>query len=240
MGGKLYFESDDPVFGTELWSFDGTTASMVKDLNPGLSSGYAGDLIACGDRLYYTATTPGTGSELFVSDGTAAGTQLAVEIFPGLESGNPANLTLCGGDLLFAATGPDGDRELYRYSLPGAHVIDLGFGGSGAQLTATAPVVGQSVTATVANAPTGAIGVVALSAPVAPSSAFVTLGNASWIDPSGFVILGASSLPSWAVTSAIPSLPSFVGLQVNVQAWFLPPSLLPASTSNGLRLVFGN
>ena len=32
---KLYFRAQDSVHGFELWSFDGTTLSMVQDINPG-------------------------------------------------------------------------------------------------------------------------------------------------------------------------------------------------------------
>jgi hypothetical protein len=80
-----------------------------------------------------------------------------------------------------------------------------------------------------------------MSAPVAtPSGALVLPGNALWVDPVTFTLLGASSMPAWSVSQAIPIQPGFVGLAANVQAWFLSPSLLPATTSNGVRIVFGN
>ena len=35
---KLYFRAQDSVHGFELWSFDGTTLSMVQDINNGTTS----------------------------------------------------------------------------------------------------------------------------------------------------------------------------------------------------------
>ena len=35
---KLYFTAQDGVNGFELWSFDGTTLSMVQDINPGTNA----------------------------------------------------------------------------------------------------------------------------------------------------------------------------------------------------------
>jgi ELWxxDGT repeat protein len=36
IGGTLFFEADDGVHGRELWTSDGSTTRMVKDINPGL------------------------------------------------------------------------------------------------------------------------------------------------------------------------------------------------------------
>jgi len=38
-GGKLYFSAVTPSTGRELWSYDGTTTTMVADLNPGPADG---------------------------------------------------------------------------------------------------------------------------------------------------------------------------------------------------------
>ncbi len=151
------------------------------------------------------------------------------------------HLTLCNGSLYFVATGPDGDRELWQYDLPDAHVLDLPFGGSGASLSATPPQLGAMLTLTVDDAPAGAVAVLAMSAPVAdPLGVFVEVGNAVWIDPLAFTVLTASAAPTFTHTAPIPNQPALAGAQVNVQAWFLPPSVLPVTTSNGLRLVLGN
>jgi ELWxxDGT repeat protein len=238
-GGKLFFPVADPteLLGHILAVYDGVSVDTPA---PGVGVSSVVPMAACGSRLYFGGTDALLGNELFVTDGTAAGTQLVVDLVPGMESSTPGAMALVGGELLFAATGPDGDRELYRYSLPGAHVVDLGFGGNGAGLAATSPLVGGSMVATVTDAPAGSIGLLLMSARASANATLVLPGNASWIDATSFLILGVSSLPTWAVASTIPLDPSLTGLEANLQAWFLPPEILPALTSNGLRLVFGD
>jgi len=53
--GLLYFSADDGAHGRELWSFDGTTASMVADLNPGQYGSYASELTVYDGKLYFSA-----------------------------------------------------------------------------------------------------------------------------------------------------------------------------------------
>jgi ELWxxDGT repeat protein len=53
--GLLYFSADDGVHGRELWSFDGTTASLVADLNPGQYGSYASELTVYDGKLYFSA-----------------------------------------------------------------------------------------------------------------------------------------------------------------------------------------
>lgn len=240
LNGKLYFEAFDALHGDELWSFDGTTAQMVVDSNPGLESGHASEMVAAGDKLYFVGFTPATGAELFVTDGTLAGTTLVGELVAGPETSAPSYVTLAAGGLMFTATGTDGDHELYRYELPHAHAVDLGFGGSEGALSVTAPVVGQTFVASVEGAPFGSLGLIGVSAPAGPSATLMLPANASWLDLATVSILGASMAPSWSASVAIPAGPGLMGLEVNAQAWFLPAGFAPAESSNGYRLVLGN
>jgi ELWxxDGT repeat protein len=41
--GKLYFTASDAAHGDELWVYDGTTTTMVDDLNPGVQSSGTSD-----------------------------------------------------------------------------------------------------------------------------------------------------------------------------------------------------
>jgi len=239
-GGKLFFAASDPAAGNEPWVFDGQTASGAADLVPGVGSSVPSGFTACGERVYFRAETPATGFELFVSDGTPLGTQLALDIQPGPGSSSPSDFTLVGGDLLFVAAGQDLEVELYRYTLPGAHVLELGFGGNGPRLTATTPALGSNMQATVTGAPLGAINLLLLSNPVGPNAAFVSAASASWIDLFSVQLMSASSQATWTTTVQVPATPSLIGAQVNLQMWSLPPGLLPADTSNGLRLVLGS
>ncbi|MCA8969235.1 MAG: hypothetical protein KDC95_05605 [Planctomycetes bacterium] len=58
--GKLYFRSNDPVSGDELFVTDGTASGtrMVADLEPGSASSSPKQLTASGKALYFTASGP--------------------------------------------------------------------------------------------------------------------------------------------------------------------------------------
>jgi ELWxxDGT repeat protein len=61
-GGLLYFSANDGTHGRELWSYDGATARMVADLNPGEYGSEVSELTVYNGRLYFSADqlyTPG-------------------------------------------------------------------------------------------------------------------------------------------------------------------------------------
>ncbi|OQR81135.1 hypothetical protein ACHHYP_16742 [Achlya hypogyna] len=94
-GAVLYFSADDGVHGRELWSFSGGSASLVKDLFPGVTGSDPQYLTAFQSKLYFQATgSVATGAELYVSDGTAAGTTLLVDILVGVQSSRPSYLNV--------------------------------------------------------------------------------------------------------------------------------------------------
>ncbi|HUT11190.1 MAG TPA: PEP-CTERM sorting domain-containing protein [Thermoguttaceae bacterium] len=59
--GLLYFSANDGSHGRELWSFDGTTAEMVADINPGLYGSEVSELTVYQNRLYFSADDHFTG-----------------------------------------------------------------------------------------------------------------------------------------------------------------------------------
>ncbi|XHX80936.1 MAG: FG-GAP-like repeat-containing protein [Stenomitos frigidus ULC029] len=75
MGTSLYFAADDGTTGNELWQYNGTTTSQVKDLYTGADidgipfSANPKNLTVNGSNLYFSAYTPASGQELFSSDG---------------------------------------------------------------------------------------------------------------------------------------------------------------------------
>ena len=63
--GLLYFSATDGVLGRELWSFDGTTARLVLDINPGQYGSEVSELTVLNGSLYFAADdgyNPGLGS----------------------------------------------------------------------------------------------------------------------------------------------------------------------------------
>ena len=69
--GALYFAANDGEHGRELWKYDGTTASLVTDVQPG--SGWSSPhlLIVYDGALYFRADV-GSGSDLWRYDGNTA------------------------------------------------------------------------------------------------------------------------------------------------------------------------
>jgi ELWxxDGT repeat protein len=96
------------------------TAALVKDINPGSSSGYASEsLIAIGGTVFFTATDGNfsTGFELWKSDGTEAGTVMVKDINPNFDDDFayvPDWLTNVGGTLFFVADDGTHGRELWK------------------------------------------------------------------------------------------------------------------------------
>lgn len=63
--GVLYFTADDGVHGRELWSFDGTAATLVADIHPGKDGSYPAGLRSWNGALWFAADDGVAGSELW-------------------------------------------------------------------------------------------------------------------------------------------------------------------------------
>jgi ELWxxDGT repeat protein len=112
----LYFSANaNDNKGTELWKFDGTTASLAADINP------AGDsvptyLTVFNNALYFSANGDSAGFELWKFDGTNA-TRVS-DINPA-GNANPAYLTFYNNELYFQANANDGTgAELWKFKGP--------------------------------------------------------------------------------------------------------------------------
>ena len=198
------------------------------------------DYLPSGTGIYFEARGP-NGSELYFSDGTAAGTTLVCDIYPTALSGNPETLVLCDGDLFFNADDSVVGEELRRLRRPGAYVVDLGLSGNGSQLSSTHPVLGSVATISIKGTPGGSIGLLVTSAPTAgPTTLLTSPGSVSWIDLATFYVLKIYLTPDLTVNQPIPANASLLGAKAHLQGWAIPPAGLPASTSNGLQLVFGS
>lgn len=102
VNGTLLFSATDGEHGHELWRSDGTPGgtSLVKDIEPGAGTSFAGPYFATASNVFFTAWTTATGSEIWRTDGTADGTSLVKDVQPG--DTYPTPLGLLGELLLFA------------------------------------------------------------------------------------------------------------------------------------------
>ena len=65
----IYFGATDGSSGTELWKYDGSTATQVADINPGSSGSTPNVLTVYNGKLYFAATDGNADRELWQSDG---------------------------------------------------------------------------------------------------------------------------------------------------------------------------
>ncbi len=102
LGNAIYFSGRTYSTGYELFKFDGTNVSLVKDINPGPNSSSISSMIKVGTKIYFVATGPLKGREIWVTDGTAAGTKVFADVEPGSPGSNPYNLAaLSNGKIVF-------------------------------------------------------------------------------------------------------------------------------------------
>ncbi len=123
VGDTLFFVADDGEGnGLELWKSDGTTTTIVKDINPGVAQGsFPTYLTNVGGKLYFTADDGTHGTELWVHDPNAESNQTHIveDIYPGNDfddipfSSEPKFLTNVNGALFFSADDGIKGRELW-------------------------------------------------------------------------------------------------------------------------------
>jgi ELWxxDGT repeat protein len=114
--GKLFFIGQQYPYGDELWTYNGLTASMVKDINPS-GHGPGGFITSFKDKVVLSAGDATTGKELWVSDGTENGTKMIKDIYPGAISSGIVSPVIIGDTLYFSADDGTGG-ELWRLNSP--------------------------------------------------------------------------------------------------------------------------
>jgi ELWxxDGT repeat protein len=114
VNGTLFFQADDGTNGPELWKSDGTTATMVLNINPTAGVGSSPtELTNVNGTLFFRADDGTNGFELWKSDGTSATMVSNINPTAGQGSG-PVWLTNVNGTLfLVASDGTDG-FELWK------------------------------------------------------------------------------------------------------------------------------
>ncbi len=111
--GQLYFVSDDPMHGEELWRSDGDTAQLFADIYPGNGDSQPEQLTVAGPYLYFVAFDGDHGVELWRTDGSTAGTIRLSDAEPGPDGSNPNELVALGDKLIFTAENDTYGAELW-------------------------------------------------------------------------------------------------------------------------------
>lgn len=68
--GKLYFAHSSAAEGVELWQYDGTTASLVRDINPGTGNSMPRHITELNGDIIFQASPDGANNKLYNYDGT--------------------------------------------------------------------------------------------------------------------------------------------------------------------------
>jgi gliding motility-associated-like protein len=118
----LFFAANNAAVGNELWSSDGSTVTLVKDIFPGTSSSNPTNFTDVGGTCYFSAIGETTGAELWKSNNTGPGTVLVKDIQTGTFGSTPRNLTAVRGlvngvtttILYFTAFRADIGEELFK------------------------------------------------------------------------------------------------------------------------------
>ncbi|MCP9765630.1 ELWxxDGT repeat protein [Lacihabitans soyangensis] len=82
-GGNLYFSAFHPTYGYELYKTNGTTFTLVKDLNTQQNSAdfdFFKEKVVLNNKVYFTATDGKLGREIWVTDGKTNQTKIPFEI----------------------------------------------------------------------------------------------------------------------------------------------------------------
>ena len=114
--GKIFFTATNDLWGAELWSSDGNSATLVADIIPGKSGSGPAALKVVNDVLVFNARDVDHGMELWATDGTAAGTRLLLDINPGPSSSLTTSFSTKfndGNRLFFVADDGTNGRELW-------------------------------------------------------------------------------------------------------------------------------
>ncbi|XXF81414.1 hypothetical protein P2318_17160 [Myxococcaceae bacterium GXIMD 01537] len=99
----------------DVWKPCGSTASLLRDIWPGVPGSDPADLTKGDNLLFFTADDGVHGRELWKSTGPGgAGTKRVKDILPGSPGSEPMSLTLVGSTLFFAANDGVSGRELWK------------------------------------------------------------------------------------------------------------------------------
>lgn len=112
-----------------MFKTDGSTATLVEDINAGAADSSPSEFTVLGDLLVFSAMDVATGVELYSYDGSAV---TLYDINSGTNDSSPVSLTAAMNTLFFRADDGSTGEEFWSFCLP----IDNTTTGPGATITA--------------------------------------------------------------------------------------------------------
>jgi ELWxxDGT repeat protein len=100
LNSNLIFTADNGTTGNELWKYNGSSTTLVKDINVGSGTSYIQSITNSENELFFNSYDGIHGRSLWKSDGSEWGTKLVHETFEGTA---PYILTTHNGVLYFIA-----------------------------------------------------------------------------------------------------------------------------------------
>lgn len=114
----ITFFASTPDIGFEPRYSNGSTISLLADINPGVGSSASTEMVFIPSlgKTIFPATNPTFGSELWITDTTASSVSLVKDIRAGTGGSSPANMVLnqSGNGVYFRATEPTTGTELWK------------------------------------------------------------------------------------------------------------------------------
>lgn len=113
-GTALYFSATNGTDGTELWKYDGTSSTMIKDINTSGDSSPSNFTIL-GGTIYFSAND-GSGAKLWMTNGTSAGTVAVASLFPSsIDPIDVDDILVRDNELIFSGDNGTTGNELYSF-----------------------------------------------------------------------------------------------------------------------------
>ncbi|MCB9869247.1 MAG: hypothetical protein H6836_07225 [Planctomycetes bacterium] len=140
----LYMRASTPATGVELFKFDGTTASLVRDIRPGTTGSECYDIEFFGDEVIFTANDGPSGLEPWMSSGTAATTRRIADLATGAGGSNSENYTPLGSRrMIFESKVTGAGEELVITDGTNSTLIDLWPGATSSFAAELLPIDGR-------------------------------------------------------------------------------------------------
>lgn len=114
MGSYVYYQATNATVGTELFRWNGVSASpeVVTNIDGGTGSSYPSGMTVVGNTIYFYAYAAATGYELYKT--TGIGFTLIKDIAPGTDSSYPYYFTALNGVVYFQAYDLTNGSELWK------------------------------------------------------------------------------------------------------------------------------